>query len=155
MNDVPVEWARDRRVISTDRARLDAATILGLLGATHWGGDLTPDRLARAIEHSLCFGVYEEDRLVGFGRVVTDLTTFGYLTDVVIAPSHRGRGLGRWLTDCMVAHPGLQGVRRLALLTRDAESLYRKAGFEPGPAPLVYLEHRSTLSPRAGSASRR
>ena len=155
MNDAPVEWARDRRVISTDRARLDAAAILGLLGATHWGGDLTPDRLARAIEHSLCFGVYEEDRLVGFGRVVTDLTTFGYLTDVVIAPSHRGRGLGRWLTDCMVAHPGLQGVRRLALLTRDAESWYRKAGFEPGPAPLVYLERRRTLSPRAGSTSRR
>jgi ribosomal protein S18 acetylase RimI-like enzyme len=149
MNDAPVEWTRDRRVISTDRARLDATTILTLLGDTHWGGDLTPDRLARAIEHSLCFGVYEGDRLVGFGRVVTDLTTFGYLTDVVIAPSHRGRGLGRWLTDCMVAHPGLQGLRRLAVLTRDAESLYRKAGFEPGPAPLVYLERRSPLSPRA------
>ena len=137
MNDAPVEWTRDGRVISTDRARLDAAAILALLGATHWGGDLTPDRLARAIEHSLCFGIYEEDRLVGFGRVVTDLTTFGYLTDVVIAPSHRRRGLGRWLTDCMVDHPGLQGLRRLALLTRDTESLYRKAGFEPGPAPLV------------------
>jgi hypothetical protein len=51
----------------------------------------------------------------------------------------------------MVAHPGLQGVRRLALLTRDAESLYRKAGLEPGPAALVYLERRSTLSPLAGS----
>jgi ribosomal protein S18 acetylase RimI-like enzyme len=98
--------------------------------------------------------VYEEDRLVGFGRVVTDLTTFGYLTDVVIAPSHRRRGLGRWLTDCMVDHPGLQGLRRLALLTRGAESLYRKAGFEPGPAPLVYLERLGTR-PRARSASRR
>jgi ribosomal protein S18 acetylase RimI-like enzyme len=80
--------------------------------------------------------------MVGFGRVVTDLATFGYLTDVVVAPSHRDRGLGRWLTDCMVAHPQLQGFRRLVLLTRDAESLYRKAGFESGPAPLVYLERR-------------
>ena len=155
MNDAPVEWARDGRVISTDRRRLDPAAVLALLGATHWGGDLTPDRLARAIEHSLCFGVYEADRLLGFGRVVTDLATFGYLTDVVIAPSHRGQGLGRWLTDCMVAHPGLHGLRRLAMLTRDAESLYRKAGFEPGPAPLVYLERRGTLSPRARSPSRR
>jgi hypothetical protein len=39
-----------------------------------------------------------------------------------------------------VAHPALQGFRRLALLTRDAEAMYRKAGFVPGPAPLVYLE---------------
>jgi len=155
MNDAPVEWARDGRVISTDRACLDPAAILSLLGATHWGGDLTPDRLARAIEHSLCFGLYEEARLVGFGRVVTDRATFGYLTDVVIAPSHRGRGLGRWLTECMVAHPDLQGLRRLMLLTRDAESLYRKAGFEPGPAPLVYLERRSAASPRARSIWRR
>ena len=155
MNDAAVEWTRDGRVISTDRRRLDTAAVLALLRATHWGGDLTPARLARAVEHSLCFGVYEEERLLGFGRVVTDLATFGYLTDVVIAPSHRGQGLGRWLTDCMVAHPGLHGLRRLALLTRDAESLYRKAGFEPGPAPLVYLERRGTLSPRARSTSPR
>ena len=150
MNDDPFEWTRGPWVISTDRYRLDRVAILALLAETHWGADLTAERLDRAIGHSICFGVYQDDRLVGFGRVVTDLATFGYLTDVVVAASHRGLGLGGWLAECMVAHPGLQGLRRLALLTRDAEGLYRKAGFEPGPAPLVYLERRGALNPPAG-----
>ena len=148
MDDAPVEWTRDAWIVSTDRSRLDPTAILDLLGTTHWGGDLTREQLVRAIANSVCFGVYEGTRLVGFGRVVTDLATFGYLTDVVVAPSHRGRGLGRWLTDCMVAHPQLQGFRRLALLTRDAETLYRKAGFDAAAAALVYLERRSTRAGR-------
>src|SRR5947208_2158200 len=115
MDDAPVEWTREGWVVSTDRSRLDPAAILALLGTTHWGRDLTREQLARAIANSISFGLYEGTRLVGFGRVVTDLATFGYLTDVVVAASHRGRGLGRWLTDCMVAHPQLQGFRRLAL----------------------------------------
>lgn len=155
MNDAPVQWTRERWLISTDRARLDRIAVLALLGETHWGGDLTPERLDLAIEHSVCFGVYQDERLVGFGRVVTDLTTFGYVTDVVIAAAHRGLGLGRWLADCMVAHPGLQGLRRLALLTRDAEGFYRKAGFEPGPAPLVYLERRPARTPPSPHAAPR
>jgi len=148
MDDVLVEWTRDVWVISTDRSRLDPTAILALLRTTHWGGDLTREHLVCAIANSVAFGVYEGTRQVGFGRVVTDLATFGYLTDIVVAPSHRGRGLGRWLTDCMVAHPQLQGFRRLALLTRDAETLYRKAGFEAAAAPLVYLERRSTRAGR-------
>jgi GNAT superfamily N-acetyltransferase len=143
MDDTPVEWTRDGCTVSTDRGRLDLGAALGLLAGTHWGGSLTADVLARAVANSVCFGVYEADRLVGFARVVTDLATFGYLTDVIIAPSHRGRGLGGWLTECIIAHPALQGFRRLALLTRDAEAVYRAAGFVPGPAPLVYLERRA------------
>ena len=140
MDDAPVEWRRSGCTVSTNRRRLDTGAALELLTTTPWGASLTADVLARAMANSVCFGVYEDDRLVGFGRVVTDFATFGYLTDLVIAPPHRGRGLGRWLTECIVAHPALQGFRRLAVLTRDAEAMYRKAGFVPGPAPLVYLE---------------
>jgi ribosomal protein S18 acetylase RimI-like enzyme len=155
MDDAPVEWIRAGYTVSTDRDRLDAGAALALLAATHWGGTLTADVLRRAMANSVCFGVYEGDRLVGFARVVTDLATFGYLTDVTIAPSHRGRGLGRWLTECIVAHPALQGFRRLALLTRDAETMYIRAGFLPGPDPLVYLERRTPVNPRDRSTSPR
>jgi N-acetylglutamate synthase-like GNAT family acetyltransferase len=61
---------------------------------------------------------------------------------VVIAPTHRGRGLGRRLSDCMLAHPELQGLRRVALLTRDAAGLYTQIGFSQGPGPLIYMERK-------------
>ena len=95
-----------------------------------------------AVTHSVCFGVYDGPAIVGFARVVTDLATYGYLTDVVVAAAQRGRGIGSWLTECVLAHPDLQGFRRLTLLTRDAEGLYLKAGFVRGAYPLVYMERR-------------
>jgi ribosomal protein S18 acetylase RimI-like enzyme len=95
----------------------------------------------------LSFGVYRGVRMVGFGRVVTDLSTYGYLTDVVIAPGERGRGLGTWLTGCMLEHPQLRGFRRLALVTRDAEALYARAGFQRGSGELVYMERRAAEAP--------
>jgi ribosomal protein S18 acetylase RimI-like enzyme len=142
MNDEPIEWIWGEYVVSTQRARLDLGTVLALLRSTHWGQELTEAVLKRAVTNSVCFGVYQGSALVGFGRVITDLATYGYLTDVVIAPTHRGRGLGAWLTECMLSHPELQGFRRTALLTRDAEALYLKAGFTPGAGSLVYMERR-------------
>jgi N-acetylglutamate synthase-like GNAT family acetyltransferase len=85
---------------------------------------------------------YDGPALIGFPRVVTDLATYGYLTDVVVTTERRGRGIGTWLTECILAHPDLQGFRRLALLTRDAEALYAEAGFVTGAGTLVYMERR-------------
>lgn len=142
MDDRPAEWQRGDYVVSTRRDRLDADRVLALLRGEHWGGSLTVAVLERAVAHSVCFGLYRGDELVGFGRVVTDLATYGYLTDVAVAVGHRGRGLGAWLVQCMLDHPELQGFRRLALVTRDAEELYARAGFVPGSGSVVYMERR-------------
>ncbi|HET7423853.1 MAG TPA: GNAT family N-acetyltransferase [Gemmatimonadales bacterium] len=142
MDDRPVEWHRGEYTVSTRRDRLDADRILGLLRGEHWGSSLTRPVLERAVAHSVSFGLYHEAELVGFGRVVTDLATYGYLTDVAVSSEHRGLGLGAWLIQCMLDHPELQGFRRLALVTRDAEQLYARAGFTPGSGAVVYMERR-------------
>lgn len=142
MNDLPIELRQGEFVLSTDRARMAPHAILRLLQDTHWGGEMTLDVLARAMVNSVCFGVFEGNTLVGFGRAVTDLATYAYWTDVVIAENYRGRGLGRWLSECMLAHPELQGLRRVALLTRDAAELYTRVGFSVGSGSLIYMERR-------------
>src|SRR5436309_5104418 len=43
-----------------------------------------------------------------FARVVTDLATVGYVGDVFVLEPWRGRGLSRWLMECVLAHPDLQ-----------------------------------------------
>src|SRR2546422_10614500 len=50
--------------------------------------------LARALQNSICFAVFDGPTLIAFGRAVTDLATYAYWTDVVVAESHRGRGIG-------------------------------------------------------------
>jgi ribosomal protein S18 acetylase RimI-like enzyme len=143
LNDSPVEFQRGELVVSTDRHRIDRRAALNLLRSTPWAREMDSEVLARAITNSVCFGLYRNHELIGFGRVVTDLATYAYWTDVVIADGFRGQGLGQWLSECMLAHPELQRLRRVALLTRDAQTLYERVGFAVGPGPLIYMEHRS------------
>ncbi len=142
MRDVPIEVRRGPLCLSTDRQRLDHSAVLALLRTTYWGGSLIPEVLARAIENSICFAVFDDQTLIAFGRVVTDLATYAYWTDVVVAEAYRGRGVGRWLSEAMLAHPQLQGLRRVSLLTRDAAPLYTQLGFTPGAGSLTYMEYR-------------
>jgi GNAT superfamily N-acetyltransferase len=96
-----------------------------------------------ALEHSLCFGVYDErhgGRQVGLARVVTDYAIFAYLCDVYILEGQRGKGLGRWLLEVVRGYPELHGLRRWALVTRDAHGLYRQFGFEALSAPERWME---------------
>jgi predicted N-acetyltransferase YhbS len=75
--------------------------------------------------------------------VVSDFATVAYLGDVFVLESHRGRGLSKWLMECVMQHPSLQGLRRWILLTGDAHGLYSQFGFGAVQAPERYMEiHR-------------
>jgi len=138
---------RGEFLISTDRARLDLDVIHGFLTNCYWAKGIRREVVARSIEHSLCFGVYDgSGALVGFARVVSDFATVAYLGDVFVLESHRGRGLGKWLMECITKHPALQNLRRWILLTRDAHRLYAQFGFTPVKAPERYMElHRADV----------
>jgi GNAT superfamily N-acetyltransferase len=128
-------------LISTDRARLDLDVIFGFLTNCYWSKGISREVVARSLEHSLCFGVYDgSGAQVGFARIVSDFATVAYLGDVFILESHRGRGLSKWLMECITQHPALQGLRRWILLTRDAHALYAQFGFTPVKAPERYME---------------
>lgn len=140
MNDEPHEWVHGDFMISTDRRRLDLGVVHGYLASSYWASGMPRAVLERGIENSLAFGVYRGDEQVGFARVITDLATYAYLSDVFVLEAHRGRGLSKWLMECVLAHPDLQGLRRFALFTRDAQGLYERYGFAPARSPSTYLE---------------
>ena len=132
---MPSEWKRGEYAISTDPDRLDLAAIHGYLQESYWAAGIPREKVEKSIRNSLSFGLYEGKTLVGFARVITDYTTFAYVADVFVLPSHRGMGLGIWLMEVVRAHPELQNMRRWVLATRDAHDLYRKTGFtdvDPG-----------------------
>ncbi len=134
------EWRNGPLAISTERARLDVGLIHRFLSRELWDTEGIPREVVeRSIEHSLCFGVYEGDRQVGFARVVTDRATFAFVSDDFVVESHRGRGIATWLMKCILGHPELQGLRRIMLVTRDPR-LYLKAGFTPLKEPGIYME---------------
>jgi GNAT superfamily N-acetyltransferase len=164
--DAIVESRRGEFLVSTDRTRHDLDVIHGFLTNCYWAKGIPREVVGRSIQHSLCFGVYDGSReespclakeerhgapaakqkthvQVGFARVVSDFATVAYLGDVFILESHRGRGLSKWLMECIMRHPALQHLRRWILLTRNAHGLYAQFGFTPVKSPEHYMElHR-------------
>ena len=130
--------------ISTDKSRLDVAAIDKFLSEeAYWARERTLEQTQRAIENSICFGVYHGMRQVGFARVVSDQATFAYIGDVFVINEYRSRGLSKWLMETIVAHPDLQGLRRWLLATLDAHGLYAKYDFEPLHFPERWMERNA------------
>lgn len=130
-------WQRTTFVISDDPTRLQLDVIHGFLTRSYWAVGISLETVQRSILHSVPFGMYtDQGEQIGFARVISDRTTFAYLSDVFVLEAWRGQGLGTWLVECILAHPDLQGLRRWLLATLDAHDLYRKSGF----VPLVNVE---------------
>ena len=137
--------------ISTERSRLDLDVIYKFLTKCYWAEGVSRHIVERSIENSLCFGVFAQDRQVGFARVITDYATYAYIGDVFIVESHRGQGLSKRLMQTIMEHPQLQGLRRWSLVTRDAHGLYEEFGFTPLADPEKYMErHNPDVYQRPG-----
>jgi GNAT superfamily N-acetyltransferase len=122
---------RDDFIISTDPARLDLDAIDRLLRGSYWASERSGASTELALKNSLCFGLYEvrSGRQIGLSRVVTDYSTFAWLCDVIVEAEHRGKGLGKWMMEVVLADPRLCHVSRWILATSDAHSLYERYGF--------------------------
>lgn len=123
------EWIEGEYRISTDKSLLSLDRICELLDQSYWANDRPRETVARSVENSLCFGVYHQERQIGFARVVTDQATIYWIGDVVIDPAYRGRGLGKKLIECIVTDVNLKDLRGI-LTTRDAHGLYEQYGFK-------------------------
>ena len=127
--------------ISADAGRLDVAVIHKfLVEDSYWSRGIPRSTVERAVENSLCFGVYHRAAQVGFARVVTDRSTFALLADVFILEAHRGKGLSKELMRRVVEHEDLQHLRRFLLLTSDAHGLYSQFGFKEIGNPARFME---------------
>jgi GNAT superfamily N-acetyltransferase len=162
VNNAAIEIVEHRRgefLISTDPGRLDLDVIHNFLTNCYWARGVPREVVARSIEHALCFGIYDgttprlakdarhgapgqegAPRQVGFARVISDFATVAYVGDVFVLEPQRGRGLGKWLMECIMQHPALQNLRRWILTTRDAHRLYAQVGFTSVKSPERYME---------------
>lgn len=133
-------WVDGTFTVTCDPARMNRAVIADFLASSYWAKGIPAATVEKSLEHSLCFALLDGDRLVGFARVISDYATIAYLGDVFVLPEYRGRGLSKWLIECIISHPELQGLRRWILATRDAHGLYEKFGFTPLKRPETFME---------------
>ncbi|KAK4200870.1 hypothetical protein QBC40DRAFT_199735, partial [Triangularia verruculosa] len=119
--------------VSTDPALIPLPSLAAAFNDSdfiYWSKPLSHSQLQTLVQNSLCLGLYHDQELVGFARLITDRLTFAYLTDVYVLPSHQNRGLARFMMSCLdeIVSSWDEHLRRLLLFTRDEEAakLYRQ-----------------------------
>ncbi|MDJ0644346.1 MAG: GNAT family N-acetyltransferase [Flavobacteriaceae bacterium] len=125
--------------ISRDKNKLDIAMIHAFLTETYWAKGRTREEVERSIQHCLCYGVYLDNRQIGFARILTDYTIFAYLMDVFILQEHQGKGYGKELMKVIINDEDLRTCKWM-LKTGDAHRLYEQFGFESAPNPERVME---------------
>jgi GNAT superfamily N-acetyltransferase len=131
----------DGFLFSTDKGKLDLEYIHDFLARnSYWAPEIPMSVVEKSVENSLCIGVYEGALQVGFARIVTDYSTFGYLADVFIEEGYRGRGLSKALMGFVFSFEFVSGLRRFMLGTRDAHGLYQQFGFRSFENPDRFME---------------
>jgi len=116
-------------IIRDDKSKLDVELIHNFLSTSYWANGRTIEEVKKSIEHSICFGVYNDGKQIGFARIVTDYTVFAYLMDVFILEEDRGKGLSKLLLKKIFEDDRLKNIKKWMLATKDAHLLYAQFGF--------------------------
>jgi hypothetical protein len=157
----PYEASSENYFITTEISKLDVNVIHHFLSEeSYWAQGISKSIVEKAIQHSLCFGLFYKDddnnlKQVGFARLVTDKATFAYLADVFVLKEHRGKGLSKWLMRIIQAHPELQNLRRWMLTTKDAHGLYAQLGWIKPPDDYIYrfmMRHNPDVYKKSGKS---
>ncbi len=128
--------------ISNDKSLLDLNVIHSFLASSYWAKNIPLEIVTKSIENSLCYGMYLNDKQIGFAKVVTDYATFAFLADVFITEEYRGKGYSKKLVEFILGNPELQKIRGWMLKTKDAHGLYKKYGFVVSKTPEKIMEKR-------------
>jgi len=128
--------------VSTDKTKLDIPFIQHFLKDIYWAAPRTTEEVLKTIEASVCFGIYLNDKQIGFARVITDYVVFGYVMDVFIIEEQRGKGYSSLLIEHMMNEPSLKNLKVWRLATTDAHFLYQKFGFTALEHPEKMMEKK-------------
>lgn len=126
---------------------LDIQQLQALYHHAPWAAGRNLDGIKRMLENTdYVFSAWDDRRLVGFARVLTDRIYRATLWDVVVHPNYQGQGVGESLMKTILSHPVLSKVQKFWLNTRDKQAFYKRFGFVRSDQGMV-LEKASKGSP--------
>jgi GNAT superfamily N-acetyltransferase len=108
-----------------------------LYESTSWNKEyrLTPEEIYDCLPASwYMVSVYDDGRLVGFGRILSDGKMHALITEMIVLPEYQGRGIGKrilqYITDICLEHE----IRDIQLFAaRGKAGFYEKYGYTRRP----------------------
>jgi len=120
--------------ISLSEQLPDKQEYFNLFITTGWNQQYqaSPEQVEQANRNSwLTVSAYDEEKLVGFGRVVTDFVLHAMIFDMIILPAYQGQGIGTIVLERLVKKCKDHGIRDIQLFcAKGKRGFYEKNGFE-------------------------
>ena len=79
-------------IISTNKKLLNLKLIHGFLKNSYWAKNIPFVVVEKAVKNSLCFGLYNGNKQIGFARVLTDYARFANIHDVFVLEKKQRAG---------------------------------------------------------------
>ncbi len=109
----------------------DKEAFFALFQTTGWDLEFTVDSLFEAISNSwYVLSAYEDDELVGFGRVVADGVYQAMICDLIVLPDYQGKGIGSRILEELLRKCEQHSIRMVVLMSAKGKAgFYKKFGF--------------------------
>ena len=134
-------------VIIREGHDVDIQQLQTLYNQAPWAKDRGPDGIKRMMENTdYVFSAWDDRRLIGFARVLTDRIYRATLWDVVVHSDYQGQRVGEALMKTILSHPVLSKIQKFWLNTRDKQAFYERFGFTRSDQGMV-RENPSEGSP--------
>ena len=83
--------------------------------------------------YSLC--VYDDEKLIGFGRIIGDKTIFLYIQDIIVIPEYQSKKIGTGIMNNLINKVNEYKKINPAIRTylgadKNKEGFYKKVGFK-------------------------
>lgn len=113
-----------------DQKNFDPSCLLRLFEQAPWAKGRTVEDAREMLSHTdLVISAWDDNRLVGFGRVLTDYVYRVSIWDVIVDTDYQGQDIGTEIIERILHHPTVKRVELFWLCTRDKQSFYETLGF--------------------------
>ena len=134
-----------------DHKNFDPAALVPLFEQAPWARGRTVADVTRVVRQTdLFITAWDERRLIGCGRVLTDYVYRASIWDVIVDAAYQGRDVGSEIVLRILRHPALRRVELFWLCTRDRQAFYETLGFSAREQTGMVWDRRQWSSPRDG-----
>jgi N-acetylglutamate synthase-like GNAT family acetyltransferase len=129
-----------------NKSKIDLLQLRELFNLTaFWAEDRRLEDLETAIRYSdPVVTIWNERQLIGFARATSDGIYRATIWDVIVHPDYQGAGLGRKLVETVLAHPRVNRVERVYLMTTNQQKFYERIGFQTNATTTMVLFNNQT-----------
>lgn len=134
-------------IIKEGKENMDVILIHKYLSEeSYWAKGISYNFVDHSLTNSFNVGAFIDDQQVGFGRVITDYYTFGWLADFFVLEAYQRKGISKNILSYIGDQPWYGRLRRVMLNTSTAHGLYRQFAFGDLKNPSYIMEiHRPDI----------